>query len=321
MKYQKLFVIVVSVCLIAFFNVSSFAKANDKHDDNIKTAKQVAEALKKNGYKVKRNDSKLEIGSGIILNFSDSENSEKNIHAHLDRQADMLVEDSAEGETDPEKLAECLAAVELLYEVKLALCQLHVNDAGESLCETEALYKRAIESLYCIELYVAPPPPSDDVVTVFLTSSTYQGNLGGLAGADAKCQERAEAAELPGTDWTAWLSDDTTNAIDRIPDGKYELVDGTPVADNKADLTSGTLKDEIDVIEFGIGPWAGVVWTGTFPDGTGSENNCNNWTDNLSGSVGDVGKPEKLNDEWTYVEGAPAPCNLQLNLYCFGGVE
>lgn len=49
----------------------------------------------------------------------------------------------------------------------------------------------------------------------FVTSTTYDGNLGGLAGADAKCQARATAASLGGT-WKAILSDSTTNAYARM---------------------------------------------------------------------------------------------------------
>jgi len=33
---------------------------------------------------------------------------------------------------------------------------------------------------------------------VFVTSDAYKGNLGGLEGADAKCQDLAEDADLPG---------------------------------------------------------------------------------------------------------------------------
>src|SRR5690242_15690863 len=40
---------------------------------------------------------------------------------------------------------------------------------------------------------------------VFVTSKTYQGTLGGLAGADMECQKLADAANLGGT-WMAWLS-------------------------------------------------------------------------------------------------------------------
>src|SRR3989344_6490978 len=46
----------------------------------------------------------------------------------------------------------------------------------------------------------------------FVTSATYHGNLGGLAGGDAECQSLANAASLGGI-WKAWLSDSSTNAI------------------------------------------------------------------------------------------------------------
>ena len=54
-----------------------------------------------------------------------------------------------------------------------------------------------------------------------MTSSSWNGNLGGLSGADAKCQQAANATGLGGT-WVAWLSDSTHNAKDRIPDTNVE---------------------------------------------------------------------------------------------------
>ena len=74
------------------------------------------------------------------------------------------------------------------------------------------------------------------------------------------------------------------DAIDRIPDGRYELLDGTVIADDKADLTDGFLKAPIGLNEFGS-PWEANVWTGTQPDGTDAGENCSNWTEN-SGSGG-----------------------------------
>lgn len=50
---------------------------------------------------------------------------------------------------------------------------------------------------------------------IFLTSTTYNGSLGGVAGADAKCQARATAQSLGGT-WKAIISDTTSNAKDRL---------------------------------------------------------------------------------------------------------
>src|SRR5207248_10614341 len=65
---------------------------------------------------------------------------------------------------------------------------------------------------------------------VFVTSATYNRNLGVLAGADAKCQALASAAALTGT-YKAWLSTSTINARDRVTQAgvPYTLVDGTVV--------------------------------------------------------------------------------------------
>ena len=140
-------------------------------------------------------------------------------------------------------------------------------------CETEctdgvALLSAGSELTWADFQEVAAP----GVVQVFRTSSTYQPDFGGLAGGDAICQERAEEVGLNGT-WTAWLSDDNTDARGRIPDGRYELVNGTVIADNKADLTDGELKAAIILNQFGA-PDEDDVWTGTQPDGTHTASNC-----------------------------------------------
>jgi hypothetical protein len=167
-----------------------------------------------------------------------------------------------------------------------------------------------------------PPPPPTNVVQVFITDFTYRGGLlEGLAGADAICQEDAEDAGLTGT-WRAWLSDDTTDARDRIPDGQYQLVDGTVIADDKADLTDGFLKAPINLNGRGE-PDGGLVWTGTQPDGTAAEDNCDNWT-NVNEEA-DYGEYNQTDPRWTSVVAvgrAPTSCNQgDFKLYCFGGGE
>jgi hypothetical protein len=171
-----------------------------------------------------------------------------------------------------------------------------------------------------------------NVVQVFRTSSTYRGDFAafdpngsgdGLAGADAMCQERADDAGLTGT-WRAWLSDDNADAIDRIPDGEYQLVDGTVIADDKADLTDGFLKAPISLNEFGS-PEEGYAWTGTQPDGTATETNCSNWTNN-SGSGGcnagdsscGVAGIHSKNPDWTQFSENGFNCSELLQLHCFG---
>ena len=92
--------------------------------------------------------------------------------------------------------------------------------------------------------------------TVFVTSTSYDGNLGGLAGADAKCQDQADAAGLTGT-FKAWLSDakgSPSTRFTRSAGAPYVLVDGTVIADNYAGLTSGSLEHPINQTETGGAP-------------------------------------------------------------------
>jgi hypothetical protein len=130
---------------------------------------------------------------------------------------------------------------------------------------------------------------------VFTTSVRYDGNLGGLAGADAKCQARAVAASLPGT-YKAWLSDATGSPSTRFTKSTipYRTVDGTLIANDYADLTDGTLAAPPDKTETGgapprttfCGPMGAIpdrimVWASTAANGTlqASQGTCTNWTD------------------------------------------
>jgi len=126
----------------------------------------------------------------------------------------------------------------------------------------------------------------------FLTSGSYYGDFGGLAGADAICQRLAREENLPGT-FKAWLSDSTTNAADRLSHSvvPYALVNGAVVASNWQDLTDGSgLNRAISMSEGGY-DWYGVcaqcfwlpggcgsVWTATAPDGTQERGTCDDWT-------------------------------------------
>ncbi len=72
----------------------------------------------------------------------------------------------------------------------------------------------------CDELSVNgewPYVPNDfpNLRKVLITETTWSGNLGGLEGADQKCQAAAEKEGFEGT-WKALLGDDTTLAIDRL---------------------------------------------------------------------------------------------------------
>jgi hypothetical protein len=123
---------------------------------------------------------------------------------------------------------------------------------------------------------------------VFVSSVPYTGgSLGGISGADAKCQELATAAGLSGT-FKAWLSDSThspSTTFTRSPT-PYVLVDGTVIASNWGDLTDGTINHAIDLTETGgFGTWNGYyAWTGTAEDGTASTQSCSSSPDCFCGN-------------------------------------
>lgn len=129
--------------------------------------------------------------------------------------------------------------------------------------------------------------------TVFVTSTSYTGDLGGLAGADQKCQDAADAAMLPGT-YLAWLSTYPGPIIgtpivgpsDRFTRSAapYIRTDDVTVADHYGDLVDGTLDNPISTDEFGGTIFAGnFVWSSTAANGRAiggmdAGDTCANWT-------------------------------------------
>jgi hypothetical protein len=111
--------------------------------------------------------------------------------------------------------------------------------------------------------------------TVFVTSTTHDAHFGTIGGADAMCQAHATTAGLPGT-YRAWLGFLGGSAVTRFdPFGStYQLVDGTPIATDWADLLDGALAHPIDLTELGTpvtpgGPMCAgpAVWSNTSSDG------------------------------------------------------
>jgi hypothetical protein len=144
-------------------------------------------------------------------------------------------------------------------------------------------------------------------------------NLGGLAGADKICQDRARAAYLPGT-YMAWLSDSTGSPSTRFTraTAPYTLLDGTVVAGGWAGLTSGSLQHAITMTEFGgtVNVWP--VWTNTLVTGVQdlSHTSCTNWSTDIYPALASVGSVQQASNAWTddyamYCASGPA------KLYCF----
>jgi len=174
------------------------------------------------------------------------------------------------------------------------------------------------QRLLCMQTGKGPALPShkSSGKIVFVTSKGHNGNFGGdLTEADAFCQMRADAATLPGT-YTAWLSNSTTDAIDRITEGARVRVDGVRIANSIADLTDNELFSSINVTEEGKYLGNAYVWTGTSADGAALANRCNDWTSNGNSVFGRVGRASAANRQWSD-DYRNYSCSMSLNLYCF----
>lgn len=163
--------------------------------------------------------------------------------------------------------------------------------------------------------------------TAFLTSVQGNGNLStwadaagktGIAAGDAICQARAGAAGLPkSANFKAWLSDSTTHAIDRITsDGPWVRTDGVTIADNKADLTDGTISTDVSRTETGEYLSTGA-WTGTGSDGQSFSrtSTCSEWTSADISNEGTAGDSNSSDGLWS--SRGQLLCSSNLALYCF----
>ena len=155
----------------------------------------------------------------------------------------------------------------------------------------------------------------------------YTGDLGGLDGADEKCQYWATQADLPGT-YKAWLSISGTDAKDRLTsEGPFVTVDGIKVADDLADILDCTnpdcLLNPIDRDASGTQVQLAFPWTATDADGllSDSTRTCGDWTNGTTGQSdgGVTGSiiTSPIDYRWTIGAAGGISCNAKHPLYCF----
>jgi hypothetical protein len=172
--------------------------------------------------------------------------------------------------------------------------------------------------------------------TMFTTNTIYQGNLGGLSGADLKCTSSASSTGLPGT-WTAFLSSSIVDVKDRIQtipsDQPMHNLRGDVIVNSKNDLfydpARGNIPGQIEQIlensirrneQGNILPVVQIsdyfVFTGSHMSGSGVfqgsvQENCNDWTSCGGYAVG--GAYSKTNRG--YMMGSMFPCCGNLPIY------
>jgi len=145
-----------------------------------------------------------------------------------------------------------------------------------------------------------------NVVYLFSTgSSTYQGNLGGRAGADAKCQACYDAnyTSLNCTSVRALISVNGTDSVINMP--SYQLVPsnveihgstGKRIGKNWADILDGSIEITLAAADVQS---SGNYWTGSNSNGGESTYTCTNWT--VTGNPLDLGiggSPDNTTGGW-----------------------
>jgi len=178
------------------------------------------------------------------------------------------------------------------------------------------------EALGNIQLFLEPK-------TIFVTSTPFDGDLGGVEGGDQKCQDLANASVVvPEGEYVALLSDDDENASSRLTSsiGRIIRSDGVLVAWNLQELFGVDLDGEgpttilrapIDRDEDGT-QVSGEVWTATNRKGTkrlpiGAEH-CANWMNGTNAFLGHFGSSDLVDQQW--VEKNEDDCNILKHLYC-----
>jgi hypothetical protein len=173
-----------------------------------------------------------------------------------------------------------------------------------------------------ISTIVAPSPvaaqsPHAGVTALVLyeAGGTYNGDLGGRAGADATCQASGNRPAGYANVRAFITVDDPSDTIDNMP-ANYGIptnlpvrsLGGTIVANNWADLVGGGVIVALNT--------AGVVgsdwWDGTGGAGTPSPSRCANWTDGTNAQNGSCGNTGAGN----IFPGAIPACDTLQRLLC-----
>ena len=160
---------------------------------------------------------------------------------------------------------------------------------------------------------VIPSNPTGPM-TFFVTSArSTTGDLGGLRGADARCQQLAAAVGAGGHTWRAYVSAEhdpdnggaPVDARSRIGIGPWRNANGVLIARNLTELHSRTGAADLFIDETGRrinGQWAGSpapvehdILTGSNADGTLIPGKtCSDWTSQSAAISARVGHTDGL---------------------------
>ena len=157
----------------------------------------------------------------------------------------------------------------------------------------------------------APAPLPANIV--FITANIYNGALGGISGANAKCQLEAMTNGVEG-EFVALIADNNQNYIGGLGTASrgWTTRSGTIVADMPTDFLNGEILHPITELADGK-PLSSTtaLWTGSYATGEIGPN-CTGWSS--TGATGLVGDAE-LDKAGV---GAAAGCDVERHLLCAG---
>jgi Protein of unknown function (DUF1554) len=166
----------------------------------------------------------------------------------------------------------------------------------------------------------SPPVPLDAATgppkgkRIFVSSTTVDGNLGGVEGADRVCQELADAATLGGS-WKALVSTSSQSGVDRMANvGPYYRLDGEKAFETREEMRGVPLV-AIDVTDAFTQLPSDGVWTGMTFGGIPTGDTCDDWHSNADGLVALLGDLAQSDDRWIDYGGGGA-CSDAWRLYC-----
>lgn len=174
--------------------------------------------------------------------------------------------------------------------------------------------------------FVTPNGIEKNFRVIFTTAAEFTGNLGGRKGADEKCQQEADAANIPGQ-FVALLSTTDKDARDVVANTENLALSKAPVSFsdfnfvNKCGLweSNGILR-KLTTVANGGGISAPIgtesSWTGTTAVGIlDAGKNCSDWTSsaaNALATAGDIGQQTGS----TWVNAVFGSCALPRHIYC-----
>lgn len=151
---------------------------------------------------------------------------------------------------------------------------------------------------------------------VFVTSQSYTGDLGGLAGADQKCQLAATTAGLGGT-WRAWLTVLGATVSSRISETPpWSDLRGAELFASESARDNALPGFALDRDEFGRTLGDVRVWTNAWSTALPQTADCVAWTNATAGQTGAVGAPAAtIPGRWA-ANFESLSCQTPAHLYC-----